>query len=254
MELDATTFILEVINFLVLVWLLGRFLYRPVQSALKARAAADQAQMQAVAAERAKLEADRAELQRQQADLAAQRSQAMAALDADISAQRQARLQALEDELQEERNKARARLEQERARACEHNEQALRQRMSAFLGSYLQRMASPAMEAAIIDLFLADLAQQSDAAQQVLRNGWTPEQPPPPFDISTAFPPSEVQQRQVEAQLSKLLGLTPQMRWNIYPPLIAGICVHLPGYQLEASLHRGMDAFAQTTAPLDNAA
>ena len=30
MEFDWTTFALEVVNFLVLVWLLKRFLYRPV--------------------------------------------------------------------------------------------------------------------------------------------------------------------------------------------------------------------------------
>ena len=30
MELDWTTFVLEIVNFLVLVWILQRYLYRPV--------------------------------------------------------------------------------------------------------------------------------------------------------------------------------------------------------------------------------
>ena len=30
MEIDSTSFVLEIINFLVLVWLLKHFLYRPV--------------------------------------------------------------------------------------------------------------------------------------------------------------------------------------------------------------------------------
>ena len=39
MELDWTTFVLEVINFLVLVWILRRYLYRPVLNTLAARKA-----------------------------------------------------------------------------------------------------------------------------------------------------------------------------------------------------------------------
>ena len=39
MELDWTTFVLEVLNFLVLVWLLKRFLYRPVLAVIEARRA-----------------------------------------------------------------------------------------------------------------------------------------------------------------------------------------------------------------------
>ena len=37
MELDWTTFILELINFLVLIWLLNRFLYKPVMKVIAQR-------------------------------------------------------------------------------------------------------------------------------------------------------------------------------------------------------------------------
>ncbi|MEC4749926.1 F0F1 ATP synthase subunit delta [Methylomicrobium sp. Wu6] len=51
MQLDWTTFILEILNFLVLVWILQRFLYRPVLDLLaarqqKIREASEQAQKQ----------------------------------------------------------------------------------------------------------------------------------------------------------------------------------------------------------------
>ena len=37
MGLDTTTFVLEIVNFLILLWLLNRFLYRPVQAAIARR-------------------------------------------------------------------------------------------------------------------------------------------------------------------------------------------------------------------------
>ena len=40
MQIDWTTFALEIINFLVLVWILKRFLYRPVLDTLARRRAA----------------------------------------------------------------------------------------------------------------------------------------------------------------------------------------------------------------------
>ena len=40
MQFDLTTFALEVLNFLVLVWLLKRFFYQPVLAVIEARRAA----------------------------------------------------------------------------------------------------------------------------------------------------------------------------------------------------------------------
>ena len=37
MQIDATTFVLELINFAVLVWILHRFLYRPILGAIDRR-------------------------------------------------------------------------------------------------------------------------------------------------------------------------------------------------------------------------
>ena len=45
MELDWTTFLLEVINFLILVWLLKRFLYQPVLEVIGKRRQKIQAEL-----------------------------------------------------------------------------------------------------------------------------------------------------------------------------------------------------------------
>ncbi len=246
MELDGTTFVLEIINFLVLMWLLHRFLYRPIQAALQARAEKDAAQVQALADERAAVQVRAQELQQQMADLTAQRVKAEAALSADLAALRQQGLQALEAELQAEREKARARAEQERARLCDQGEQAVRQRTAAFVSTYLQRLATPALESAIVELFLRDLAAQSEQVRQVLRDGWSDTtREAPVIDVSTAYPPPDALRQRLAAHLSELMGQNAHLAWREDPALLSGICVHLPGHQLEASLRQGVDAFAQ---------
>ena len=50
MELTWSTFILEIINFLILVWILKRFLYKPVMDAIAKRRASIEQSMQDAAA------------------------------------------------------------------------------------------------------------------------------------------------------------------------------------------------------------
>lgn len=245
MQLDGTTFVLQIINFLVLVWLLNRFLYRPVQIALKDKSEKEAAQAKALEDQRVAVQASADELKRQMADLAAQRVKAEAVLSADMANLKQKRMQSLEAELQAERDKAKARAEQEQARLCDQSDQALRLRTAAFVSAYLKRLATPALEAAIIDMFLADLATQSEQARLVLRDGWSEvRNDAPVIDVSTAYPLPMALRQRIETQLSELMGQAAKVEWRVDPSLLSGICAHLPGHQLEASLRQGVDAFA----------
>ena len=245
MELDATTFLLEVVNFLVLLWLLTRFLYRPMRAALDARAQAA-AQHAAELQERsATLEARSADLQRQQREQEQRREAAEHDLAGEIAREREARLSKLRREVDDERAKARARLDQELASAREQTSEAARRAASTFVAAFLRRLASPELEAAIAQLFLTDLKQQSEAARAALREGLALHRDGiAVVDVATAHEAPATLREQVDAQLRELLGAPVRLTWRIDAALLAGICVHLPGHQLEASLSRGIDAFA----------
>jgi len=249
MDLDATTFVLEIVNFLVLLWLLERFLYKPVRSALDARAQAAARQTQELAQQRADLAAKAADLEHRAVELGARRDAAEHDLAAEIAAERGKRLAALTLELDAEREKTRARLAQELQSARQQGERQQQQRAAAFVAQYLQRLASPAIEAAVMELFLTDLAAQSDQARAALREGWAGRRDgAPAIDVCTAYAPPPALRERVEAQVGALMGQAARTEWRVDPALLAGICVHLPGHQLEASLRRGVDAFAAEAA------
>ncbi len=245
MELDATTFLLEVVNFLVLLWLLTRFLYRPMRAALDARVQAAAQQAAQLQSRRAALEARSADLQRQQRELEQRREAAEHDLASEIAREREARLSKLHREVDDERAKARARMDQELASARDQASDAARRVASSFVADYLRRLASPELEAAITRLFLTDLKQQSEAARAALREGLSLHRDGMAVvDIATAHETPATLREQVEAQLRELLGAPVRLTWRIDAALLAGICVHMPGHQLEASLSRGVDAFA----------
>lgn len=241
MNLDATTFALEILNFAVLLWLLRRFLFKPVQAALAARAQAQQQQRDTLDARQQALEARAQALAAQEAGQAGQREAARQALLEEIAALRSQRLAALDEELRGEREKAQARLQREAQARQEQADRQLRARAAGFVGDYLQRLASPAVEAALVELFLSDLAARAAAlAPQLAAPGQAPGEPP---TVSSAFPLPEPLRQRITAGLAAVLGQGVAPHWAQAPELLAGLSVHLPGHQLETSLRRGVDAF-----------
>ena len=63
MQLDLTSFILELINFAVLVWILHRFLYRPVLAAIDRRRSAVEHTLSEAKAAREQAAAARSEVE-----------------------------------------------------------------------------------------------------------------------------------------------------------------------------------------------
>ncbi|CAG2155342.1 F0F1 ATP synthase subunit delta [Cupriavidus numazuensis] len=246
MELDATTFVLEIINFLVLLWLLNRLLYRPVRAALDTRAQAEASRWQALEDRQAAIDADVARLAQEKADLEARRVAAERDLADEVAGLRLKRLAELGRELDAEREKARARILQGQALAAAQQEDALRERAARFVADYLTRLASPPLEGAIVELFLVDLGRQAGPAGIALRDGWSDRgEAPPEVRVSTAYPTAPSTRARIEKQIEALMGANARTRWQLDPQLLAGICVHLPGHQLEASLRRGVDAFVR---------
>ncbi|MEX8494209.1 hypothetical protein [Sphaerotilus sp.] len=251
MNLDATTLVLQTINFLVLLWLLTRFLYRPLQAALDARQAAGVQRRDALAAREAALARDTAALQAERDAVQAQRDNALQALTAEMGAERQRRLTALLQQLDTDRAQALA-CDAQRRTQQEQTAQADQRRQAAeHVARYLQRLASPAVEAAVIALLLADLAgPQREAARAALHGAVV--HFAATVAIETAFDVPPDLSVQVQAALSDLCGCTLAVHWQRDPALLAGVRIqpggHASDYALEASLRRGVDAFVQAAA------
>jgi len=88
MQFDWSTFALQIVNFAILVWLLHRYLYRPVLTLVDARRAEVDAQYAAAQAAEAEAKRHLAIIQSEQAGIAAERSamQLQAAAEADAAA------------------------------------------------------------------------------------------------------------------------------------------------------------------------
>lgn len=247
MQLDWTTFILEIVNFLVLVWILQRFLYRPVLTMLDARQ--QRINEQTEHAER--LHADAEALQRQYAarleDWQQQQEAARRALDEELAQLRGSELEALQKTLADEQAKFKIRNQA----AIATREAALAREAAAKAYSQaaamLQRLASPQLTAAILDVFLEDLRQLPETEQAALRKAAAALIAASAVEITSAHPLSEEVQSRLGQALSVAAGQDLSFKFSTDPALIAGVRAVVGECQLHVNLADELAFFRRQT-------
>lgn len=244
MSFDWTTFALEAINFLILVWLLKRFLYRPVLDVV--------AQRQAVVAKTlADAEAARGESQRllaeykdRQRDWEAERARLRHALDDEMQTLRSRQLAALALEVESERRRDAAVRQREREVAEREMQTRALQQADAFVARLLERLAGPELDARIVDVLLADLQQLPKARRDLLAAALAQA---PQVDVCSARPLDGVARARVEAALVGLAGRPLNIVQTQDAGLLSGLRVRAGAWELGADLAGELAAFAELT-------
>jgi F-type H+-transporting ATPase subunit b len=233
-QLDATTFALEVLNFLVLVWLLKRFLYRPVLDVIERRRAQDEETVAQAKALREEAEALKTQYEQRLAHAAEDRERALAKLDGEIAAERAKRLAGVEEQVQAdlERRQALAARDMEQ-RDVERAQRAI-QLGAQFAARLLDRLAGPALDDGLVDLALSDLgslgAAQRDALHTALAAGDVD------VEVASAHPLAPARRQALTQALADLGGQPLRPTFVEDASLKAGLRVRAGAWVLMANL------------------
>jgi F-type H+-transporting ATPase subunit b len=249
LDLNWTTFALEAVNFLVLVWILKRFLYKPVLDVIARRRAGIE---QALAEARAR-HAEAEDLERRYRDrLSAwetERQEARDALGKEIAAERARLLEGLKNALAEERRKAEVVEARRRAEEQAQREEQAVQAGLAFTARLLERLADPALEARLVELAVADLAALPADRRKALKEAMAGREGPPVVTTSLPLPPALRQA--VSSAVGALLGGAADCAFREDPGLIAGLRVSVGPWVLKASLKDELEFFGGAAGPAD---
>lgn len=105
MELNWSTFLLEIFNFLILVWILKRFLYQPILDAIARRRTAIEDQLEKSEQLHAEANILKERYENRLTDWDKERQKAMEKLMLELEENRRQQLEALKEELAEEEEK-----------------------------------------------------------------------------------------------------------------------------------------------------
>lgn len=246
MDFDGTTFALELLNFGVLVWLLQRFLYRPVLAVIERRRAGEAEAVAAARRARDEAQTLKTQVEQRLAHAAEDRARALAQLDDEIAQARQRRLVAVEAEAAAELQRRQALAERDRAqRAAEVERQAasLALRLAARM---LGRVADAALGERLTALALEDLPALSAAQREALRTALADGDGS--VEISSAHPLSPARRGELAAALTALAGRPVAPRFGEDPALQAGLRIVAGSWVLSADLRDELAFFATSGA------
>jgi F-type H+-transporting ATPase subunit b len=222
MHIDWWTLGLQAVNALILIWLLARFLFRPVVDAIAARQKAAGQLLADAQAAKAAAEAQREKAAAETAHLVEHRSEAFKAAEAEADAEKAALLATAHIEADKLCAAAKAEIEAERrseALAAEDRAGRLAIDIAAKL---LDRLPQEARVAAFIDGIATGLAKLPDGTRASIGAGGAA------IRLTTA---RAVMPQEVEAfrkALAGVLGHPVLVEVSVDPDLIAGIELEAP--------------------------
>jgi F-type H+-transporting ATPase subunit b len=242
LELSWSTFLLEIVNFLVLVWILKRFLYKPVLDIIGQRRAGIEQQLAEAEQLHEQAERLKAEYGNRLSEWERERRQLRDVLARELDAQRTQQTQALEALLAKEREKAQAADARRQVETERATQQRALQQAAQFAARLLSQAAGPELEARLLDLLLDGLATLSEDRITALRTQWG--EPPGSIRVASAFPlPAEHRQR-LEQTLKEVTGLRVPIDYQQEPALLAGVRITVGAWILHTNLQDELQGFA----------
>ncbi len=246
MEFDWTTFFLEVANFLVLVWILQRFLYRPVTEAVERRRQAIAQTLSDARAIEERAKALQGEYEGRLAALAGEKEEARRRMHEEIGAERARLMQALRVSLEEEREKDRVLAErrageQRRALAGEAAAEGAR-----FTACLLARLSGPELEAKILCVVVEDLGALRGETLEALRGAC--KEPGAALAVKSAYVLTVEQREKLAHAFEALCGSALPCVFEEDRALLAGVRIALGHWVLRANLEDELVYFAENAA------
>lgn len=246
MDFDWTTFILEIINFLILIWILKRFLYQPVLDIIdKRRAGIDQALADAKRIE----EEAKALKQKNEQFLIAwenEKETAHSQLAAELAEIRERKLVELTQKIDEETE--RRQILDERCRGDYEKkveEEAITQG-AAFASKLLSRVATPELETRLFSLLLEDLANLGETDKHTIAEAAASSAAQ--VIVQSAFPLSDKHRKDLSDVLTELVNKKITIEFQCNETLLAGIHMTIGPWVLHANLRDELKFFSKPLA------
>ena len=243
MELNWSTFVLEIFNFLVLVWILKRFLYQPTLNAISRRRATIEKQLSDAEQHHVEADALKDQYEHRLTDWQVERQKATDNLRHELEQNRLDQLKIQKTELGQEEEKIRVtRLRQDKQAIREIEQRALQQ-AAKFSARLLSEATGPELETRLFELLLNDLNTMPAEKIATLNNEWGDS--PEHIQVSSVYPLTENQQQQLQKALLKITGLSVPVNFDQDDRLLAGLNITIGAWLLQLNVRDELQGFTE---------
>lgn len=251
MLIDWFTVIAQVVNFLILVWLLKRFLYKPILHAIDAREKRIATELADADAKKTEAQKERDAFQHKNEEFDQQRAALLSQAADEAQAERQRLLDAARQESDGLRAKRQEALRSEQQSLSEALARRAREEVFAIARKALADLAGATLEERMADAFLRHLRELDDEAKEALAKALKTSSGP--VLVRSAFDLPSEQRAAVQHALDETFSAESQVRFETEPDLVSGIEISANGHKVAwsiadylASLGKAVDGLLKT--------
>ena len=234
MKINWFTLIAQIINFLVLMWLLKRYLYKPILNAIDERENKIVAQLKDAEAKKAEAEKERNEFKKKNETFDRQKGELMQKAIEESNAEGLK----IKEEARNEANALKAKLEKNIQDSQENRNleiaQKIQQEVVTITKKTLTDLSSASLEEQSVLTFIKKINELKEDEKQKMISTLTSRKNP--ILVKSAFKLSTKLQTEIQQSINAVLDEESQFQFKIAPELISGIELSANGYKLSWSI------------------
>jgi F-type H+-transporting ATPase subunit b len=241
MEIDWITVIAQIINFLILVYLLKRFLYHPVITAMNRRQERITAQLVEAEEREQQAEQQGRDYRDRKRELEGQRQTFLDQARQQADEERARQIEQARQEIQQMRGEWIGALKREQKEFIDTLRQQAAESVVAIAARALGDLADRDLESAIADQFLRRFAAMNDEQLGALSHAKGPVQ------VYTSWPPDEngAVEARLEEALRNRIRSGAEIQWARKDELICGVQLEGAGVKLEWSVNEYLNGLGE---------
>lgn len=234
MQLNWFTVIAQIVNFIVLVWLLKRFLYKPILKAIDEREKKIAGQIKDAEAKEDLAKKERAEFSEKNESFDKEKKELMDKAIAETNEERQKLLEAARNEATELRSKLEKSLTEMQENLNRDIAQKTQQEVFAIARKTLEDLASESLEEQSVTIFIKRLndlkKEEKKQFAEAFKSGSNS------ILVQSAFDLPKKQQTDIKNAVNEILSTKPQFQFKTAPEIISGIELTSNSYKLAWSI------------------
>jgi len=239
LDINISTILLQMANFIILAFILYRFLFKPLQNTLKAREEKTTQKMDEAESARRAADAQRQEYEEKtnniDAEIAARKNEARII----IEQTRQQMLQEVQSEVDRLKHQTKETLTKLRRDAIKQHRDEIGIQASRFAEGILSDLMNPELQEVYQNAFLEQI-EGTDLSTHIAA--------PAPgevefIDIILAVPPSNTYKKHLSTMLNQKINQEYELNYDVNPDLIAGGILRFEDELIDGSLQGQINQF-----------
>jgi F-type H+-transporting ATPase subunit b len=243
MNINWFTVIAQVINFLLLVWLLKKFLYKPILNAIDEREKKIRDKLKDADAQKAAAQKEQDDFKKQQEDFDQQKKALMDKAVADANTQKQQLMDAAKTEADNMRTNMEKAAKEKQENDNNEMSEKIQQQVFAITRKALADIASISLEEQSANTFNKHLKELKDDEKKQFIDAFKSNSNA--ILVRSAFDLPAKQQDEINDAVNVLLSADTQLQFKTTPGIISGIELSTNGYKFSWSISEYLSSLEQ---------